>query len=60
MKEEEISELYVRLAFHYESAIDALLAKGLIDIDLAAATKEKFYDSLNEENYVHQKSQGLS
>lgn len=49
MKEEEISELYVRLAFHYESAIDALLAKGLIDADLAAATKEKFYGSLNEE-----------
>ena len=49
MAEEEISNLYVRLAFQYESAIEALLTKGLIDTDLAAAAKEKFYDSLNEE-----------
>ena len=49
MTEEEISNLYVRLAFQYESAIDALLTKGLIDTDLAAAAKEKFYDSLDEE-----------
>lgn len=49
MTEGKISELYTRLAFQYESAIDALLAKGLIDTDLATATKEKFYDSLNEE-----------
>lgn len=49
MAEKEISELYVRLAFQYESAIDTLLTKGLIDTDLATAAKEKFYDSLNEE-----------
>lgn len=49
MKEEEISELYAHLAFQYESAIDAPLVKGLIDADLATATKEKFYGSLNEE-----------
>ncbi len=49
MTEKEISELYTRLAFQYESAIDALLAKRLIDTDLATAAKEKFYDSLNEE-----------
>ena len=49
MTEEEISNLYVRLAFQHESAIDALLTKGLIDTDLATATKEKFYDSLSEE-----------
>ena len=49
MTEEEISELYTRLAFQYESAIDTLLAKGLIDTELATATKEKFYNSLNEE-----------
>jgi hypothetical protein len=49
MKEEEISELYIRLAFHYESAIDMLLAKGLIDKDLATTHKEKFYDTLDEE-----------
>lgn len=49
MTEKEISELYIRLAFYYESAIEALLTKGLIDADLAAATKERFYDSLDEE-----------
>ena len=49
MTEKEISELYIRLAFYYESAIEVLLAKGLIDADLAAATKERFYDSLDEE-----------
>ena len=30
MTEKEISELYVRLAFQYESAIDTLLTKGLM------------------------------
>lgn len=49
MTEKEISELYIRLAFQYESAIDTLLAKRLIDTDLATTAKEKFYDSLNEE-----------
>lgn len=49
MTEKEISELYIRLAFYYESAIEALLAKGLIDADLATTTKERFYDSLDEE-----------
>ena len=57
MTEKEISELYVRLAFQYESAIDTLLTKGLIDTDLATTAKEKFYDSLNEEklsvSYTH-------
>lgn len=52
MTEEEISGLYTRLTFQYESSIDALLVKGLIDTDFAATTKKKFYDSqdsLNEE-----------
>ena len=49
MTEEVISNLYVRLAFQYESAIDALLTKGLIDTDLATTAKEKIYDSLDEE-----------
>lgn len=49
MTEKDISELYIRLAFQYESAIDMLLAKRLIDKELAAATKEKFYNSLDEE-----------
>lgn len=49
MTEEDVSKLYTHLAFQYESAIDALLAKGLIDEELAASDKEKFYDSLDEE-----------
>lgn len=49
MTEEEIGKLYTRLAFQYESSIEVLLARGLIDTNLAAATKKKFYDSLNEE-----------
>lgn len=49
MTEKEISELYTRLAFQYESAIDILLAKRLIDTELATATKEKFYNTLDEE-----------
>lgn len=49
MTEEEIGELYTRLAFQYEFAIDTLLVKGLIDTEPAATTKEKFYNSLNEE-----------
>lgn len=49
MTEKEISELYARLSFQYESGIDILLAKRMIDADLAAVTKERFYNSLNEE-----------
>lgn len=45
MTEEEVGEPYTRLAFQYESSIEALLAKGLIDTDLAVATKKEFYDS---------------
>lgn len=46
MTEGEISGLYTRLTFQYESSIDALLVKGPIDTDLVAATKKKFYESL--------------
>ena len=49
MTEEEIGELYTRLAFQYESSIDSLLARRIIDIDIATISREKFYDSLNEE-----------
>ena len=49
MTEKEISELYTRLAFQYESSIDSLLARQIIDADLATTSREKFYDSLNEE-----------
>lgn len=31
MNENELRERYIRLVFQYESAIDALLTKGLID-----------------------------
>ena len=49
MNENELRERYIRLAFQYESAIDALLTKGLVDIEAADAAKERFYDTLNEE-----------
>ena len=49
MIEKEIGELYARLAFQYESSIDSLLARRIIDIDSATTSREKFYDSLNEE-----------
>ena len=60
MTEEEIRKLYIHLAFQYESSIDALLTKGLIDTDLAAATKEQFYDSLNEEKLRTAKKSGTT
>lgn len=46
MAEEEIRKFCIRLAFQYESAIDILLTKGLIDAYFAAIAKGKFYDSL--------------
>ena len=49
MTEKEIGELYTRLAFQYESSIDSLLARRIIDADLATTLREKFYYSLNEE-----------
>lgn len=49
MTEKEVGELYTRLAFQYESSIDSLLARRIIDTDLATTSREKFYDSLNEE-----------
>ena len=47
MNENELHERYIRLAFQYESAIDALLTKGLVDIEAADAAKERFYDKYN-------------
>jgi len=58
MTKEEISELYTRLAFQYESAIDMLLTKHLIDTELATTAKEKFYDSLDEEKLRTSKKSG--
>ena len=49
MTEKEIGELYARLAFQYESSIDSLLARRIIDTDIATISRKKFYDSLNEE-----------
>lgn len=49
MTEKEVGELYTRLAFQYESSIDSLLARQIIDADLAAISREKSYDLLNEE-----------
>lgn len=55
MTEKEVGELYTRLAFQYESSIDSLLARRIIDTDLATTSREKFYDSLDQENYGHLK-----
>ena len=52
MNENELCERYIRLAFQYESAIDTLLTKGLIDMEAASAAKERFYDTLNEERLL--------
>jgi len=49
MTEKGINDLYTRLAFQYESAIDILLTKRSIDMELATATKEKFYNTPDEE-----------
>lgn len=49
MTEKEVGELYTRLAFQYESSINSLLARRIIDTDLATTSREKFYNSLNEE-----------
>ena len=49
MTSEESSELYIRIAFQYESALDQLIGKGLIDKDFADKHKKAFYDSLDEE-----------
>ena len=49
MTEKEVGELYTHLVFQYESSIGSLLARQIIDTDLATTSREKFYDSLNEE-----------
>lgn len=49
MTSEEIGELYIRIAFQYESALDQLIGKGLIDKDFADKHKKTFYDSLDKE-----------
>ena len=49
MTPEEMSDLYIRIAFHYDSTVDRLLGKGLIDKDFADYHRKTFYDSLDEE-----------
>ena len=49
MTPEEMNDLYIRIAFHYESTIDRLAGKGLLDKDFVDNHKKAFYDSLNEE-----------
>lgn len=49
MTPEELSNLYIRIAFQYESALNQLVDKGLVDKDLADTTRKTFYDSLDEE-----------
>ena len=49
MTPEEMSDLYIRVAFHYESTVDRLLGKGLLNKDFAEYHRKTFYDSLNEE-----------
>ncbi len=48
MAGEEISKLYIRIAFQYESALAQLVDKGLVDKDFADKYKETFYSSLDE------------
>ena len=49
MTPEEISNLYIRIAFQYESALNQLVDKGLMDKDLADKSRQAFYNSLDEE-----------
>ncbi len=49
MTSEEISNLYIRIAFQYESALNQLIDKGLVDKDLADKSRNTFYESLDEE-----------
>lgn len=49
MTSEEISSLYIRIAFQYESVLNQLIYKGLADKDLADKSRNAFYESLDEE-----------
>ena len=49
MTPEEINNLYICAAFQYESALNQLIDKGLVDKDLADKSRKTFYDSLDEE-----------
>ena len=49
MTTEEISNLYIRITFQYESALEQLVDKGLLDKDFADKSRQTFYSALDEE-----------
>ena len=49
MTTEEISNLYIRIAFQYESALEQLVDKGPVDKDFADKSKQTFHNALDEE-----------
>ena len=49
MTTEEISNLYIRIASQYESALEQLVDKGLVDKDFADKSRQTFYNALDEE-----------
>ena len=49
MTSKEISNLYIRIVFQYESALNQLVDKGLVDKDLADKSRQAFYSPLDEE-----------
>lgn len=49
MTTEEISNLYIRIAFQYESALAQFVDKGLVDKDLTDKSRQNFYNALDEE-----------
>lgn len=49
MTKEEIRRLYIRIAFQYESALDQLVDRGIVDKEGADKHKETFYSALDEE-----------
>lgn len=48
MMQEEIENLYIRIAFQHESILDRLISKRLIGQDLADRARKTFYDTVNE------------
>ena len=49
MTTEEISNLYIRIVFQYESALEQLVDKGLVDKDFTDKSRQTFYNALDEE-----------
>ena len=49
MTEEELSELYTRLALQFDSVLGTLVSKNLVFPDFVPGIRKDFYDSLNEE-----------